>query len=102
MKRDPHAELVRQHEEARSLYRRGLIVLAMLPVALTICGAIALLVPGGAMVAVTVALLFCVGGMPAGLAMYESGRDTYRRTTRQLGGEPSQKQLPPARVLRHH
>jgi hypothetical protein len=94
-------ELVRRHETARGSIRRGVVLIALVPLAL-VCGVLGALIspPGVAPVlALLGALAYTVIASIVGIAKLARGTIDYRRAGQQLRELDAQRQLPEARVV---
>lgn len=93
-------KLLRAQADARHSIDRGVVMLAMVPIAV-VGGLFAALILGiiGGLVAVVLALAYAMIGGIGGIAMIVTGTMAFRHTRRELAklGEPLQ--LPAARVI---
>jgi hypothetical protein len=95
------AELVRQHAAACRTLRRGVVLIALVPVALVSGLLGALIFPPGAgpVLALLGALAYTAVGSIAGFAKLAGGTVEYRRAGKQLREHDRVRQLPQARVV---
>lgn len=93
-------ELVRLQEEARVSIRRGVVLIAVVPVVL-IASAIAATVVGGfgAFLSLLAAATYMLIGSIAGMASIAGGVAEHRRSARKLRELDARRQLPPARLV---
>jgi hypothetical protein len=94
------AELARLQEEARVSIRRGVVLIAVVPLVLIASVIAALMLGGfGAFLSILLAATYMLIGSIAGMASIAGGVAEHRRSARKLRELDAMRQLPEARVV---